>query len=83
MEVTDNSSAVAVAHYDTFSIEEVAASGNVDYRLSVGGFRTEDFEWDAGDALSRYDGALFSASDRDNSGAASGCLSASDDHAGW
>ena len=82
--MTDNSSAVAVAHYDTFSIEEVVTGGQVDYRLSVGGFRTaEDFEWDAGDALSRYDGALFTARDRDNSGAGSGCLTASGNHAGW
>ena len=53
------------------------------FRTKMSGFRTVDFEWDAGDALSRYDGTLFTAQDKDNSGSSGGCLIASDNHAGW
>ena len=80
MEITNDASAVAFAHYDTFEIEEV---GTTDYKLVVGDFRTVDFEWDAGDALSRYDGTLFTAQDNDNSNSNGACLNASDNHAGW
>ena len=36
VEITNDASAVAFAHYDTFEIEEVGT----DYKLVVGGFRT-------------------------------------------
>ena len=79
VEITNDASAVAFARYDKFEIKEVGT----DYKLVVGSFRTDDFEWDAGDALSRYDGILFSAKDRDNSNSSGDCLRASDNHAGW
>ena len=81
VEITNDASAVAFARYDKFEIKEVGIPP--DYKLVVGGFRTDDFEWDAGDALSKYDGTLFSAKDRDNSNSNGDCLSASDNHAGW
>ena len=80
VEITDDASAVAFAHYDTFEIE---TSGTDLYKLVVAGYRNKDFKWSAGDALSRYDGTLFTAQDKDNSGSSGYCLNASDNHAGW